>query len=1073
MFPPVILIYVASFSAILLALSIFIGAVFCSVLSRRQFTNIHDTGQIKKLTRSSPSSLDVEDEDADDGDDGDDAQGVRTSSQQNNTACAVGDNDNTTSILSSSNPNSFVNDENLIGGSPRHLSPLRGPTVATLAFRVYAPPSLDKEIPKVDLVGAMTFLRTGKIRTFVPFGAKRLLVLNFREMTLEIYMPKHGRHHKKHDSGLGSGDGGISKKNKKLSKNDSFDKGVIFPMAEENAVTGLEQSSRPMRQHSKVSGINISTRKLKISAMDDEEEGMDDFDIELEDEWSPHNFESMPTSSHKLNELVSISALAPRHGGSVEIMYRAANSVAGKINSDDSYLSAAENKNNFPKTNEKSNNRNNKRASIKSFTKSQKKSFRNIHVGIANESIHSESDEIEKWLGEFNQGNSGEGSDHSGTNGTNCVPAIRYPEDDDGRLDYKEPTILVDDGLSAVAAGLTDDVSARRLTSRLPNSNAAGMTEPLESSLIVDADCNVGDALPLAGYRRDEFVFLTPRDAAEFQRIVMALRTAGREMSHLYETLEAIQATSEAHFPELVHQINKSKKKDQDGNGKKKSCPIPTFAPAGVALDDVWRCLNDIPVIREGLQQLYHYSTIKNGNEDDMIAAAAAVDNNSTAGGNADGKVESGDEIVDNEEIRLRRRLAQHYRERRALIGIVDFFFLFVPPLPMDSLATPYYTPCAASQSLLESDSDGELSSGIENHYKRLHIASALHRRVSRAALYVRSYAWAKIVVHDGWQLNPETATDEKIDANSLDGESSLNAGGDRTKQSDDNVQNEGKKKEDSPNSAPAEEVNSLSQSHHMNNTRLAYDDDRENWVHDARVQNECYEATVGRDVTAMVRNASTDPDSDEISPPLINSSYQGYSLVGWHAFEIPALIDSNKKTKFWLDPNSDPIECIPSLRKVVEKYPDSHFVVLSHFQKKVATYFLYVRSLPLGVDTAFDKTVSVCNYLQMHQYIIWKSKWLLAFFHLLQCSRVLYRLFVSFRQVSFFVNSSAKERDKMLELSCQLGPSHNWSSLAKKTVRALLIVWMRGDVLRPFRKKGRRERISFPGELEWRTILL
>lgn len=49
----------------------------------------------------------------------------------------------------------LVEDSKLIGGSPKHLPPPRGPTGTTLTFRVYAPPSLDKEIPKVDLVGAI------------------------------------------------------------------------------------------------------------------------------------------------------------------------------------------------------------------------------------------------------------------------------------------------------------------------------------------------------------------------------------------------------------------------------------------------------------------------------------------------------------------------------------------------------------------------------------------------------------------------------------------------------------------------------------------------------------------------------------------------------------------------------------------------------------------------------------------------------------------------------------------------------------------------------------------------------
>ena len=37
--------------------------------------------------------------------------------------------------------------------------------------------------------------------------------------------------------------------------------------------------------------------------------------------------------------------------------------------------------------------------------------------------------------------------------------------------------------------------------------------------------------------RRDEFTFHTARDAAEFQRVVLVLRTAGRDVGGLYDAL--------------------------------------------------------------------------------------------------------------------------------------------------------------------------------------------------------------------------------------------------------------------------------------------------------------------------------------------------------------------------------------------------------------------------------------------------------------------------------------------------------------------------------------------------------
>ena len=47
---------------------------------------------------------------------------------------------------------SIFDSEDIIGGSPLHLPQPIGPTGTSFSFHVYAPPSVDKEIPKVDLV---------------------------------------------------------------------------------------------------------------------------------------------------------------------------------------------------------------------------------------------------------------------------------------------------------------------------------------------------------------------------------------------------------------------------------------------------------------------------------------------------------------------------------------------------------------------------------------------------------------------------------------------------------------------------------------------------------------------------------------------------------------------------------------------------------------------------------------------------------------------------------------------------------------------------------------------------------
>eukprot|EP00984_Skeletonema_dohrnii_P005229 scaffold1832_cov76-Skeletonema_dohrnii-CCMP3373.AAC.2 len=96
---------------------------------------------------------------------------------------------------------SIFDSEDIIGGSPLHLPQPIGPTGTSFSFHVYAPPSVDKEIPKVDVLGTLDFLTTGKVRKFVPIGAKRLLVVNLQEMTLEVYVPKRGKKYKKKEKG--------------------------------------------------------------------------------------------------------------------------------------------------------------------------------------------------------------------------------------------------------------------------------------------------------------------------------------------------------------------------------------------------------------------------------------------------------------------------------------------------------------------------------------------------------------------------------------------------------------------------------------------------------------------------------------------------------------------------------------------------------------------------------------------------------------------------------------------------------------------------------------------------------
>jgi hypothetical protein len=82
-----------------------------------------------------------------------------------------------------------------------------------------------------------------------------------------------------------------------------------------------------------------------------------------------------------------------------------------------------------------------------------------------------------------------------------------------------------------------------------------------------------------------------------------------------------------------------------------------------------------------------------------------------------------------------------------------------------------------------------------------------------------------------------------------------------------------------------------------VNLKRLAFDNDRENWAHDATRRNEFYEPSVGKDVRVTVHGNSSD--------------YQGYALVGIHTFRLARKCDNHSAEDPWLQPEVDPVECI------------------------------------------------------------------------------------------------------------------------------------------------------------------
>lgn len=736
---------------------------------------------------------------------------------------------------------SIFDGEDIIGGSPLHLPEPIGPRGTSFTFRVYAPPSVDKEIPKVDLVGTLEFIKTGKVRKFVPIGAKRLLVVNLQDMTLEVYVPKRGR--KK-----GKARAGRHQEVKAKDKQDDLDD-TLGSLSDDVA-------SKPSTVL-KPSGINLSTKKLDIenNCFHDEDD-TDDVELDSDEEeelWSRHHFKAKPNTVLKLQNLISVSALSPV-GGVIEILSLAPNNET-KVKS----ISKGREKETVTDETPPVADPTKEVDEIDPTQKSSMSPFRRPSLRSSDASSDDLFLEANEWF-----------------RGSDATPVAR-----------NAGTATTSFGASNNEIGVTEN-AAEIFT----ETNIVGTSiDEAASSLDTETDISQNEVW------NDEFVFCKPRDGAEFQRIVMALRTSGGEIKQLYETLEVIQAKSEAHFPTTEEQVNNAKKK-----GKKYNVAIPKFVSAGVALDDAWRCLNDVTVVSTGLKQYRHYSTIKLNKEEDIIAAAANDDKKTSK---QETKGETGSSNEGNEEVTQHRKdLCEHYRHRRALLGLRDFFSLFVPPLPLDSPALPYFCPCVASESMLQGDYK---FSGVEVHRLRLQLSSALQLRVGRAAIFVRAYARAKAVVQEGWQLD---LVDEE--RSSLEDEP----------RDDKDEQNDKESKEDC--TFISREV-----------TRLAYDNERENLVRDYSAQNETYEPSI--------------------------CPSQGYLVVGWHRFAIPP---ASSRSTFWLRHDNNPVETIPSLREIVAKHPDLHFCVIGcHNQSiNVATYYLLVRSLPVGVDVSFDDSVS--NYM-------------------------------------------------------------------------------------------------------------
>jgi hypothetical protein len=147
---------------------------------------------------------------------------------------------------------------------------------------------------------------------------------------------------------------------------------------------------------------------------------------------------------------------------------------------------------------------------------------------------------------------------------------------------------------------------------------------------------------------------------------------------------------------------------------------------------------------------------------------------------------------------------------------------------------------------------------------------------------------------------------------------------------------------------------------------RLAFDDNLDNLTWDASKENEYYEGTVSRDVMVRVRGVESiwrqprwrlgfGHQVSQLSP------VQGYSLVGIHTFRVREGKNSTDED-FPIRPGVDPVEALPTLRKLIEDHPDVHFFVSCLYPEflnvSICHVMVFVRSLPRGIDRSFDNNV-------------------------------------------------------------------------------------------------------------------
>lgn len=201
---------------------------------------------------------------------------------------------------------------------------------------------------------------------------------------------------------------------------------------------------------------------------------------------------------------------------------------------------------------------------------------------------------------------------------------------------------------------------------------------------------------------------------------------------------------------------------------------------------------------------------------------------------------------------------------------------------------------------------------------------------------------------------------------------------------------------------------------------RLAFDDNEENNRRDTVANDEIYEASVSRDVLCYVRPFDFFRSTNRRRKPgLVLSPYQAYTLVGVHIFRKP----DDHDPIFSLSPSRDPVQAIPSLRKLISSNSNVDFFVATYHRNDTVSVMCYARSLAKGIDPQFDNVISR------------------------------------------FTNGNETVRDKKVHMMVQIGQSQTLSFLGMLLVRflAFLVRLTQKGRESPMSLQSRRDRIPLP----------